>query len=204
MIRAAIFIALFALAASASLSLDSQWESFKTKYGKSYDSAEEETYRRNVFAQKLEKIKTAEEFKAKHLGYKPARRSAPLGIVSEIKDHQQCGSCWAFSAIAFIESANALKTVNLLNILGASISSFVDVPEADEKSLLSVNTDEFSSDPKDLDHGVVIVGYGSENGTPYWILKNSWGEDFGESGYFRMYRGNNMCSVAGYASYPIV
>uniref|UniRef100_T1KI31 Cathepsin propeptide inhibitor domain-containing protein n=1 Tax=Tetranychus urticae TaxID=32264 RepID=T1KI31_TETUR len=61
MIRAAIFIALFALAASASLSLDSQWESFKTKYGKSYDSAEEETYRRNVFAQKLEKIK-AQEF----------------------------------------------------------------------------------------------------------------------------------------------
>ncbi|XP_025016750.1 cysteine proteinase 3-like isoform X2 [Tetranychus urticae] len=110
---------------------------------------------------------------------------------------------------------------------GASISSFVNVPEADEKSLLSAvaervvsaaidahpvqdyesgifNTDECSSDPEDLDHGVVIVGYGSEDGTPYWILKNGWGEDFGLSGYFRMYRGNNMCRITGYASYPIV
>ncbi|XP_015785651.1 cathepsin L1 [Tetranychus urticae] len=329
MIRAAIFIALFALAAAASLSLDSQWESFKTKYGKSYDSAEEETNRRNIFAQKLEKIKahneraangevtyrlgvnkfsdlTAEEFKAKYLGYKPARRSAPLihnvnytvkapasvdwrtkGIVSEIKDQQQCGSCWAFSAIASIESANAQKNGKLVELSeqnlmdcswkygdngcggglmddafsyvkankgvdteksypyisgdgedyhkcrytaankGASISSFVDVPEADEKSLLSavaervvsvaidagpvqdyesgiLNTDECSSDPQDLDHGVAVVGYGTEDGTPYWIVKNSWGKDFGESGYFRLYRGNNMCGIADSASYPIV
>uniref|UniRef100_T1KDW8 Peptidase C1A papain C-terminal domain-containing protein n=1 Tax=Tetranychus urticae TaxID=32264 RepID=T1KDW8_TETUR len=252
MIRAALFVTLFALTAAASLSLDFQWESFKTKYGKSYDSAEEETeiaandevtYRLGV--KKFSDL-TAEEFKANHLGFKPARRPAPLvhnvnytvkvpasvdwrtkGIVSEVKNQQQCGSCWAFSAIAFIESANAQKTVNLLNILGASISSFVNVPEADEKSLLSAvaervvsaaidahpvqdyesgifNTDECSSDPEDLDHGVVIVGYGSEDGTPYWILKNGWGEDFGLSGYFRMYRGNNMCRITGYASYPIV
>ncbi|XP_015783536.1 cathepsin L1 [Tetranychus urticae] len=337
MIRAALFIALFALATAANLSLDSQWESFKIKYGKSYESEAEETYRRSVFAKKMEKIKahneradngevthrkginkfsdlTTEEFKAKHLGLTAkhhgsrsiVRRSAPLihnanntvkaaayvdwrtkGIVSQVKEQQDCGACWAFSAIAAIEAANAQKTGKLVelsvqNVLdcswnysslgcaggwinyafsyvkdnkgidteksypyisgdgidyhtcrynesnkGASIASFVDIPEGDEEALLAAvaehvvavgidaasvyeyesgiyYTDECSSDPKDNNHAVAVVGYGSENGIPFWIIKNSWGMLFGESGYFRLYRGSNMCGIANGASYPIV
>lgn len=48
-------------------------------------------------------------------------------------------------------------------------------------------------------HVVVIVGYGSENGQAYWIVKNSWGASWGENGFFRIRRGNDECSIESIA-----
>ena len=59
-----------------------------------------------------------------------------------------------------------------------------------------------SSNPKKMDHGVAIVGYGTEKGKDYWIIRNSWGSSWGEHGYSRIVRGQNACGLANAASYP--
>jgi hypothetical protein len=52
------------------------------------------------------------------------------------------------------------------------------------------------------DHVVTAIGYGSQNGKNYWILKNSWGTGWGEGGYIRIIAGRNACGLAQYVTFP--
>jgi len=58
--------------------------------------------------------------------------------------------------------------------------------------------------PTDINHAITIVGWGSQNGINYWIVKNSWGTGWGENGYFRIIRGKNMCGINGNYYYPLM
>lgn len=110
-----------------------------------------------------------------------------------------------------------------------TIDGYEDVPENDEKSLekavanqpvsvaIEAGGREFQLYQSGiftgrcgtaLDHGVTAVGYGTENGVDYWIVKNSWGASWGEEGYIRMERdlatsATGKCGIAMEASYPI-
>jgi len=108
----------------------------------------------------------------------------------------------------------------------ATISSYVDIRQGDEGDLqsaiqakgpVSIAVDasnwqfyssgvfnDCSSSASSLDHGVLAVGLTSQGGQPAYIVKNSWGTDWGEQGYIRVQANSGACGAAQMASYPIV
>jgi cathepsin L len=248
---------------------------------------------------------TTEEFKQQVNGYRsratPAREQfqatfAPVpdtvdwrdkNLVTPVKNQGQCGSCWAFSAVAGLEGQHAKATGKLVSLseqnlvdcsqpegnqgcngglmdsafeyieknggvdtessypyeakddtcrfnkgnVGATLKSWVDIKSGDEEALkeasatvgpISVAIDAGTiffqlyfggvyndpickNGPNDLDHGVTVVGYGTDSGKDFWLVKNSWGASWGEKGYIRMSRNKkNQCGIATQASYPVV
>eukprot|EP00761_Pharyngomonas_kirbyi_P006106 gb/GECH01006112.1/.p1 GENE.gb/GECH01006112.1/~~gb/GECH01006112.1/.p1 ORF type:complete len:343 (+),score=58.24 gb/GECH01006112.1/:1-1029(+) len=70
-------------------------------------------------------------------------------------------------------------------------------------------SDPWFCDPKKPDHGVLLVGFGVEKNIlgheeEYWLVKNSWGSDWGESGYFKLIRNKGKCGINLYATSAIV
>jgi hypothetical protein len=76
--------------------------------------------------------------------------------------------------------------------------------EYTEAGCISDPTEYGTCDPTAIDHAVLVVGYGTQDDVDYWVIKNSWAEEWGEDGYYRLIRGENMCGVANFVVHSVV
>lgn len=122
------------------------------------------------------------------------------------------GSCQKCSAVAQITSCSDVKPNDQISLKAAVAQQPVAVAiEADTRYFQSYSSGILTSTScgTTLDHGVLVVGYGEENGQKYWLVKNSWGTSWGDKGYVKIARSEStndagICGIAMDPSFPSV
>merc|ERR1711962_504193 len=143
------------------------------------------------------------------------------GMVTGLKNQGQCGSCYSFSATGALEGAwkkarGSLPSLSEQQIVDCSgrygnygcrggwyqsCWKYARDAGGDE----SENAYSRSCSSRRLNHAVLAVGYRSEGGQDYYLVKNSWGTRWGAGGYIKMARNRrNNCGIASKPSYPNV
>jgi C1A family cysteine protease len=120
-----------------------------------------------------------------------------------------CGSC--ATAVKVSKCFN-VKTNDQIALKEAVSNSPVAIAiEADTRYFQSYSSGVLTSSTcgTTLDHGVLIVGYGEDDGQKYWLVKNSWGSGWGDSGYVKIARSDSsndggVCGISMEASFVVV
>jgi len=122
------------------------------------------------------------------------------------------GNCQKCSPVTHISSCSVVKPNDQISLKAAVAQQPVAIAiEADTRYFQSYSSGVLTSSScgTTLDHGVLIVGYGSENGIDYWLVKNSWSTTWGDKGYVKIGRSDStndpgICGIAMDPSFPSV
>jgi C1A family cysteine protease len=127
-------------------------------------------------------------------------------------DTKTGGTCQSCAGVVKVSKCYDVKTTDQVALKEAVSTRPVSIAiEADTKYFQSYSSGVLTSTTcgTNLDHGVLIVGYGEENGQKYWLVKNSWGDSWGDSGYVKIARSDSssdggVCGVSMEASFVVV
>jgi C1A family cysteine protease len=129
------------------------------------------------------------------------------GVTQSGGSCQNCKPVVTINACADVPPNNQVALKEAVALVGP-VSIALD---AETKLFQSYKSGVITSDScgTTLDHGVLIVGYGEEDGIKYWLVKNSWGSSWGDDGYIKIERSESIndagiCGVAMQPSFPIV
>jgi len=122
------------------------------------------------------------------------------------------GACQKCTSVAHLSSCSDVKPNDQLSLKAAVAQQPVAIAiEADTRYFQSYSSGVLTSSScgTNLDHGVLIVGYGEESGQKYWLVKNSWSESWGQNGYVKIARSEStndagICGIAMQPSFPSV
>jgi len=122
------------------------------------------------------------------------------------------GTCEDCETVVTISSCSDVTPNNEIVFKNAVAQQPVSVAiEADTKEFQLYTSGVITGDKcgTKLDHGVLTVGYGEENGVKYWLVKNSWSSSWGDNGYVKIERTDStntpgVCGIASQPSFPIV
>ncbi|EFX87407.1 hypothetical protein DAPPUDRAFT_312322 [Daphnia pulex] len=105
-------------------------------------------------------------------------------------------------AYNYVESRNVADMQYALTNFGPLVAAMTVVQSFMDYA--SGVYDDKICDGKLVNHAVVLVGWGNQNGIDYWIGRNSWGPGWGKEGYFLIQRGVNKCQIETYVGYALV
>ncbi|XP_059147863.1 procathepsin L-like [Physella acuta] len=114
------------------------------------------------------------------------------------------GSCTAVGKVTGTSYIPSGDEDNMMKVIHTTpIAAYINAGQVSFQMYTGGIYSDPNCSPSMLDHAVQIIGYGTEGGVDYWIIKNSWGSNWGQKGYMNIVRGKNMCGIATYAFYPV-
>ena len=122
------------------------------------------------------------------------------------------GACQKCSVVVDLSSCSDVKANDQISLKVAVAQQPIAIAiEADTRYFQSYSSGvlDAATCGTNLDHGVLIVGYGTENDQNYWLVKNSWSDTWGEQGYVKILRSEStndagICGIAMEPSFPSV